>query len=271
MNHAAAVWADLARIRELRPLVLNITNDVVTNSTANALLALGASPAMTHAPEDAAELAAYAGAVVLNIGTPDPGRIASMLAAGRAANEKGAPVVLDPVAVGVTAYRRQAARSILDQVKVAVIRGNASEILFLAGEKAQAKGVDSLNGSDEALDAAKALAQAQGAVVCASGPRDIVTDGQGVWYVVNGHPLMPRVTGLGCTATALIGAFAAVNPDPLLATAHAMAVMGLAGEMAAEEAPGISIGPGSLQVRFYDALYQMGEADIVARLRMVRS
>lgn len=265
MSHDAA-WADVAAIREKTPLVLNITNDVVTNTTANALLALGASPAMTHAPEDARALGGLASAVVLNTGTPDPWRVESMVAAGQAANAAGAPVVLDPVAVGATPYRQQAVRAVLDAVKVAVVRGNASEILFLAGEAARSRGVDSLEGSGQALEAAGRLARELSAVVCVSGERDVVTDGRSAWFVDNGHPLMPLVTGLGCTASALVGAFAAVNPDRLAATVHAMAVLGLAGELAGASAQG----PGSLQVGIYDALYRLDRAALAAGLRVAR-
>lgn len=265
MFDAQTVWSHLCRVRESNPLVLNVTNNVVTNTTANALLALGASPAMTHAPDDAAELASLASAVVLNIGTPAATYVESMHKAGAAANAKSIPVVLDPVAAGATAYRREAVRGLMDSVRMAAIRGNASEVLFLAGEGGASKGADSTQASEEALDAARALASRLGAVVCVSGARDVITDGQRVLGVDNGHPMMTKVTGLGCTATALVGAFAAGAEDMLSATASAMAVMGLAGEIAAQDAPG----PGTLQVRFLDALYAMDDGLIRSRLRVV--
>ncbi len=265
MFDASTVWAHLCRVRERNPLVLNVTNNVVTNTTANALLALGASPAMTHAPDDAGELASLADAVVLNIGTPASSYIESMFKAGQAANAKGIPVVLDPVAAGATAYRREAVAELLKRVRLAAIRGNASEILYVAGEQGASKGADSTNASEEALDAARALAERLGAVVCVSGARDVITDGRSVLGVDNGHAMMTKVTGLGCTATALVGAFSAcAGGEPLAGVTAAMAVMGIAGEVAAQDAPG----PGTLQVRFLDCLYAMGEELVRSRLRL---
>ncbi len=264
MNFTESVWTGLSLVRERNPLVLNVTNNVVTNSTANALLALGASPAMTHAAEDAAELALLADALVINIGTPAQDYVESMFAAGASARRKGIPVVLDPVAAGATAYRRNLALRLLKEVPPAVIRGNASEILFLAGEGASSKGADSTQESGAALAGARELARRLSCTVCVSGARDYVTDGARTLSVGNGSALMTKVTGLGCTATALVAAFAAVNPDRLMATAQAMAVMGLAGELAADGAAG----PGTLQVRFLDVLYTLDREGIAARLRL---
>jgi hydroxyethylthiazole kinase len=145
-----------------------------------------------------------------------------------------------------------------------VIRGNASEIRALYGAEQETKGVDSTRGSEEALDAAQALARHYDCTVSVSGATDIIVSASAVIRVSNGHPLMPRVTGLGCTATALTGAFAAVNSSPLLAAAHAMAVMGIAGEIASTRAAG----PGTFQVYFLDALYLLQESDIRERLKM---
>ena len=266
MPNTSAIWADIQAIRDQNPLILNITNNVVTNTTANALLALGASPAMTHSPDDAGELAGLAKGLVLNMGTPAPSYGESMLQAGAEANAAGVPIALDPVACGATAYRRTLVGAILEHLDVAVIRGNASEIMFLAGQEALSKGVDSAHAASEAADSGGLLARRQGCVVCVSGAVDIITNGSKVVRLGGGHPMMTKVTGLGCTATALIGAFLAVNRDNFAATAHAMAVMKVAGEMAAENAPG----PGTLQVRFYDALYGLREQDLTARLKIVR-
>ncbi|EHJ49634.1 Hydroxyethylthiazole kinase [Solidesulfovibrio carbinoliphilus subsp. oakridgensis] len=264
MPLAAAAFADLGRIRDENPLVVNITNSVVTNTTANALLALGASPAMTHHPADAASLAGLARAVVCNMGTPGEEDVASMLAASRAADAAGVPVVFDPVAAGATPWRREVARRVLDAGPVAAIRGNASEILSLAGEEAASRGVDSLQGSLEAVDAAAALARNRSCVVCVSGAVDVVTDGEKRLELAGGHVMMTRVTGLGCTATALVGAFLAVNGDAFAATVHAMAVMAATGSLAAAGATG----PGSLAVRFLDTLYSLAEADLRAGARV---
>lgn len=260
MSLAASAFADLSRIRRETPLVVNVTNSVVTNFTANALLSLGASPAMTHAPADAAELAALARAVVVNMGTPGEAELASMLAAMEAAARAGVPVVFDPVAAGATAWRRQVAAQVLAAGPVAVIRGNASEILYLAGEDARSRGVDSLHASAEAAEAVAALARRYACVVCASGEVDVVSDGRETRFLSGGHALMPRVTGMGCAATALIGAFLAVNGQPLDAATHAMAVMATAGALAATDAPG----PGTLQIRFLDALYTLTEVGLEA-------
>ena len=265
MPFAAAVFADLARIRQNAPLVVNITNNVVTNATANALLALGASPAMTHHPADAAELAALAGALVCNMGTPGGENIEAMLAAGAAANAAGVPVAFDPVAAGVTSRRREVAGRMLETVRLAAVRGNASEILALAGEAALSKGADSQHASREAAPAAVALARSLGCTVCVSGEVDVVTDGERVVELAGGHAMMTRVTGLGCTATAFVGAFLAVNPDAFAATLHAMAVMAASGRLAAA---GVA-GPGSLAVRFLDVVYNLTEAEIAAGARVL--
>jgi hydroxyethylthiazole kinase len=265
MSLAASAYADLSRIRRETPLVLNVTNTVVTNFTANALLALGASPAMTHAPADAAELAAVARAVVVNMGTPGEAELASMLAAVTAAAKAGVPVVFDPVAVGATAWRRRVAAQVLEAGPVRVIRGNASEVLALAGENARSRGVDSLNGSSEAGQAAASLARRYACVVCASGEVDVISDGKQTFLLAGGHPLMPRVTGMGCAASALVGAFVGANADVLAATTHAMAIMAAAGSVAAVGAAG----PGSLQIRFLDALFALTQADLETGARLV--
>ena len=264
MNYAENLWQDVERIRAQAPLIHNITNFVVMNTTANALLALGASPVMAQALEEAREMAALAGALVLNIGTLSPSWIEAMFEAGQEANRRGIPIVLDPVGAGATHFRTRTVQDLLGALQVAVIRGNASEIRALFYAEQTTRGVDSRHASEEAFGAAVALAGACRSVVCISGPTDLIVAPGRVIRVANGHPMMPRVTGLGCTASALIGAFAAVNPSPLLATAHAMAVMGIAGEIAAERSPG----PGSLQVQFLDALYLLKREDIEARLRI---
>ena len=262
------VWNDIAKIRAAGPLVHNITNFVVMNSTANALLAIGASPIMAHAEEEMEELAAIVGALVLNIGTLSTPWVQSMLKAGRAARARNIPVILDPVGAGASKLRTDAAVRILNEAEPTIVRGNASEIMTLAsaalgtGADGGAKGVDSAHGSDKAMDAAGALAREKGCVTVVSGAVDIATDGSQTLFVNNGDPLMTRVTGMGCAATALIGAFAAVNPDALAAAGGAMAAMGVAGETAAHKADG----PGSFQVHFLDALYRLGEADLQEHL-----
>lgn len=259
----STIWADVSAIREKSPLVHNITNYVVMNTTANALLALGASPVMAHAVQEVEAMVSMAGALVINIGTLSREWIAAMETAAAKAKEMGTPMVLDPVGAGATDYRTRTARHLVETFSPEVIRGNGSEIMALCSESVRTKGVDSSSESHAALDAAASLVSATNGVVCITGKTDYIVSGRGSTAITNGHPMMPRVTGLGCTASALCGAFAAVNEDTAQAVAHAMAVMGIAGEMAAVSAHG----PGSFQTAFIDALYQLSEADIAARFR----
>ena len=265
---ASAIFKDVELIRQQAPLVHNITNYVVMNNTANALLSIGASPVMAHALPEVEDMAGIAQALVINIGTLSEKWIEAMVKAMQTAKTRGIPIILDPVGVGATAYRTQTAKALMDAATPTIIRGNASEIMALCGQDQIPKGVDSTSGSDQALDAARILADDTRCTVCISGPTDYIVSknipsGDTLYSVQNGHAMMPRVTGLGCTASALCGAFAAVNSDSGKAAAHAMAIMGIAGEMAAEGAPG----PGTFQVNFIDALYRIGLADIEQRLK----
>ncbi len=255
---------DLTAIRDQSPLVHNITNFVVMNNTANALLAIGASPVMSHAVEEVKDMAAIASALVLNMGTLSPLWVEAMLLAGETAKQKGTPVIFDPVGVGATPYRNQVAVRILENCKPDIIRGNGSEIMALVNANTKTKGVDSTASSNDALDAARQLATQANAIVVISGKTDFITDGETVLTVKNGSPLMPRVTGMGCTATAIVAAFAAVDNNLLYAAANAMAVMGIAGEMADLK----STGPGTLQLHFLDALYNL-TADEVTEFLLV--
>lgn len=263
MIDAGRVWADMVAIRAVAPLVHNVTNWVVMDLTANALLALGASPVMAHAVEEVEEMVALAGAVVLNMGTLDESWIASMAATLDAARKHGKPVVFDPVGAGATRLRTQTARRLVEAGGVSVIRGNASEIAALAGTAGRTKGVDSLDESLEVADAAAGLLPLCDVVVI-SGEKDVVVARDRRCVLGNGCAMMTRVTGMGCTATVLVGAFLAVQPDPFLASAHAMAVMGIAGELARD----ISAGPGSLRMHFLDALYDLDKEKITSRLRV---
>lgn len=246
-----AAARNLAAVREKKPLIHNITNFVVMNYTANALLAMGASPVMAHAPNEVEDMVCLAGALVLNIGTLSEEWVDSMLKAGRKASGRNTPIVLDPVGSGATPFRTQSARRIIAETRPRVIRGNASEILSLRHADSRTRGVDSLHSVDQAADVAQALAGELQTVLAITGPVDLVTDGRRVARVSNGHPLMGRVTGTGCTATAVIGAFLAVDPDPLRAAATALAYFGLAGETAAQKASA----PGSFMIQMLDALY----------------
>jgi len=264
MITAESVFFDVQKIRSEAPLIHNITNYVAMNTTANALLSIGASPVMAHAIEEVAEMVGIAQALVINIGTLSQPWIESMVKAARTAKEKKIPIVLDPVGAGATKFRTDTAHRLLVEASPAIIRGNASEIRALYHAEGATKGVDSAHSSDEAVDAAKALSQQYNCVVSVSGEVDIIIENDQCIRIHNGHPMMPKVTGLGCTASALTGAFAAVNPSPIVTAAHAMAVMGIAGEIAAKKAKG----PGTLQLYFLDALYQLQEAAIKKRLRI---
>lgn len=255
---------DLNLIRKQSPLIHNITNYVVMNNTANALLAIGASPVMAHSVDEVAEMANIASSLVINIGTLEASWVEAMLIAGKTALKKSTPIVFDPVGAGATTYRSNVCKQLIAECQPSIIRGNASEIIALLDAQAQTKGVDSTNTSDAALDSAKALASQTGAVVVISGETDYITDGHATETVKNGNPMMAKVTGMGCTATALVGAFAAVNKNSLEAAGHAMSVMGISGEIAAA----VSKGNGSLQVNFLDTLFNLDEETIRKRIRL---
>lgn len=267
MTDAGKVFRDIQAIREKNPVVLSITNYVVTNTTANALLALGASPIMSHAVEEMAELVAISGALVINLGTVAPEYLAAMDPAWAAADAAGVPVVLDPVGAGASMLRTVTPLALLGAHRPFIVRGNASEIMTLAGASgAAAKGVDSTAKSDDAAGAARSLAAKHHCAVVVSGEADLVAEAGARVRVLGGSALMPRVTGLGCTATALCAAFACVNRNPLEAALNACVTMKVAGEMAAEK----SSGPGTLQLHLYDALYAMRAQDLSDRIKVVR-
>jgi hydroxyethylthiazole kinase len=253
----------LHRLRKVAPLVHNITNYVAMNPMANILLAAGCSPAMVHAPEEAAEFAAGASALTINIGTLSTPWLDAMLSAAEAAVSNKRPWVLDPVAVGATRFRRQAAARLL-QLKPSVIRGNASEILALASgantdasAETKGRGVDASNPVAAAAAVSVALAKRHRAIVAVTGPIDWVTDGRRAAHVGNGHALMPKVTALGCSLTGLIGGFLGAGCEPYEGTLAALAYYGAAGELAAEDGRWPNMGPGSFAVAFVDALARM--------------
>jgi len=257
---------NLKKIRETKPLIHNITNLVVMNYTANVLLACGASPVMAHADNEVEEMVDLAGALVLNIGTLTDAWVSAMIKAGRQASELGKPIILDPVGAGATALRTNAAKAILAQTWVSVVRGNASEILSLAGQESATKGVDAIHSVTEAAKVAGTLARELGTTLAITGPTDLVTDGRRTLTIEGGHPLMTRVTGTGCSATALIGAFHAVDKDSVSAAATALAFFGVAGEVA-----GIgSVGPGTFMIRLLDALYTLTPEEVEARCRIAK-
>jgi hydroxyethylthiazole kinase len=264
MSHAAASWARLQAVRDGAPLVHNITNFVAMEVVANCLLALGASPAMVHAEDEVEDFVGIASALVINIGTLSPPWVVAMERAVLRANALGKPWVLDPVGCGATPYRTRTAAA-LAGLRPTVIRGNASEILALAGATSgPTRGVDSSHEASEAFAAGSALARELGTVVAITGAVDHVTDGERLLRVSNGDPAMTRVTALGCAASAVVGAFLAVEPEPLPAAASALAIFGLAGERAAAGAAG----PGSLRVRIVDELAALDERGLASGVRI---
>ena len=263
------IWADILAVRERVPLVHSITNFVVMNFNANVLLASGASPVMAHAHDEVKDMAGIAQSLVLNIGTLEPYWIESMVQAMAVAKQRGIPVVLDPVGAGATAYRNSSIEKILQAGMPTVIRGNGSEVMSVAGSDVVTRGVDSSASANDAVSVARALAKRTGGVICVSGEIDHVLDANGRWArLKNGHSWMTKITGVGCSATALIGAFCVVQPDAWRATASAMTLMALAGEIAAEQATVRRQGVGSMQALMLDALQLLDQTTFEQRLIM---
>ena len=270
--HKTMIIEALNTLRQQKPLVVNVTNYVVMNNTANALLAVGASPIMAHSRGEMAEMMSFSGALVINIGTLDSLWIERMAFAIEQANAHQKMVILDPVGCGASCLRTETSRRFAQLAERLIIRANASEIIALAGESSQSKGVDALDSSTAALDAAHALVNSYDCSVVISGETDYVVSksteskqqaaaGNTVIALNNGAEMMPLVTGMGCSLTAIVGAFAAIGDTTGLA---AVAVMGVAGEIAAEQAKG----PGSLQMQLLDALYLLDEAALSERLKL---
>ncbi len=254
----------LRKIREEKPLVHNITNFVVMNYTANALLAIGASPVMAHSIDEVEDMVSLARALVLNIGTLEREWIDSMIKAGKRANKLGVPVILDPVGAGATPLRTETSKRIIEEVRLSSIRGNASEILSLTDERGKTKGVDSLHEVEEVWKEGLKLSQDLKTVIAITGKVDFITDGKRGFRCFNGHPLLRWVTGTGCTATVVIAAFLAVEKDPLLATALGLSYFGIAGEKAAEK----TSSSGSYGIALLDAIYEIKEEEFAEKMRL---
>jgi hydroxyethylthiazole kinase len=260
-----APGSTLRTLRDRKPLIHQITNYVVMNETANATLALGALPVMAHAREEVEEMVRLAGALVINIGTLSPHWVEAMLSAGKAANDAGVPVVLDPVGAGATSYRTDTARRILGEIGVAVLRGNAGEVATLVGVEAEVRGVESIAATGDPAELSRTAARQLGVVASVTGPVDHVSDGNRAIGVANGHELLSSVSGTGCMSTAITGCFLAAKPDePLEAAAEALAAFGVAAEDAAREANG----PGSFHVNLYDALAALDPDTLDTRVRI---
>lgn len=251
----------LDSLREHAPLVQNITNAVVTNFTANVLLAIGASPAMVDIPTEAEEFARIASGVLINLGTPHEEARKAMPPTALAARDAATPWVLDPVAVGSLPVRTALAAELVE-LRPTIVRGNASEILSLAGLGQGGRGVESTDSSESALDAARSLARSHGTAVAVSGATDVITDGQRVVRVYNGHPLLTKITGAGCALGAVMSAFASLEEDALVAAVAATSVYTIAAELAAEK----SSGPGTFAPAFLDELANINADTIRTRM-----
>ncbi|MGO4887639.1 hydroxyethylthiazole kinase [Anaerobacillus sp. MEB173] len=250
----------LENVRDKNPLVHNITNVVVTNFVANGLYALGASPVMAYAIEEVADMAKIAGALVLNIGTLTSTEVEAMIVAGKSANKHQVPIIFDPVGAGATPYRTETSKRILEEVDVAIVRGNAAEIANLIGEEWLIKGVDAGEVSGDVITLAKKAANELKCVIALTGQADVITNGEKLFVVHNGHPMLTKVTGTGCLLTSVVGAFAAISDDLLTSSVAALVYYGIAAELAAKKVD--DKGPGSFQIEFLNQLANVSKAEV---------
>lgn len=262
--NGAVSAAILAAVRECRPLVHHITNSVTINDCANITIAVGAAPVMAEAPEEVAEMVTAAGALVLNIGTLTQEQVEPMLIAGRRANELGIPVILDPVGVGATAFRTETAWKLLDELDIAILKGNTGEIGVLAGAGGSVRGVDSAGIAGDPVETVQECARLTGTVVAMTGDVDIVADQRRVFLIENGDPMMERLSGTGCMVASVTGAFASVTDDHAFAAASALAAFGLAGERAASGARG----PYSFRTALVDELFMLTRDGLIGGARI---
>ena len=254
----------LEKVRKEKPLIHHITNWVTIYDCANITRAFGALPVMAHAKEESSDMTKIASALVLNIGTLTSSLIYSMILAGKGANEKGIPIVLDAVGVGATKFRDDKTFELLDKIRINIIKGNASEIAKLAGKSVKTKGVESTEVKANLIDVAKKLANKRKSTVVITGKQDIVTDGKRVYIIRNGHKMMGNIVGTGCMAASVIGSFAAVEKDYTLASVAALSCFGIAGELAAIK----SNGPGSFKERFYDETFNLDSKTIKEMIKV---
>jgi|UniRef100_A0A7V6A1M1 hydroxyethylthiazole kinase len=260
------VFELLTKVRTAQPVVHHLTNWVTIYDCANVVKVLGASPVMAHAPEEVADMVQLASSLVLNIGTLTVPMVEAMKVAARAANSRGIPVVLDVCGAGATPLRDQKSLELIDEVRIDIIKGNASEVARVSGETVRTKGVDA---SDVALDLAQVagnLARSRRATVVITGKTDIVADHDKLYYISNGHPLMGRVVGTGCMAASIIGTFAAICSNLAEAAAAALVTFGVAAEAAAP----MSQGPATFKEKLFDCLYNM-DAATLGRLQKVET
>jgi hydroxyethylthiazole kinase len=260
----ATVAKMMSQVREKKPLVHHITNYVTVNDCANITICSGGSPVMTDASRDVPDMVKLASAVVLNIGTLKPRTVEAMILAGKEANDKGIPVILDPVGAGATPYRTETVWKILDDVKVSVIKGNAGEIGTLAGTGGAVRGVDSAGAAADPKATVKALAKRTGAVVAMTGPIDYVSDGKRVAVLSNGDNYLETVSGTGCMVSSVVGCYTGALGVNIRTVCAAISVFNIAAEISAESAKG----PGSFKVGLFDSMYTLTEEDVDLRLKM---
>lgn len=265
MDILQLICNDLSAIREKKPLIHSITNFVVMNETANAILCLGALPIMSHAKEEVEEMVGVAGALVLNIGTLTPDWVDAMELAGKRANELGIPVILDPVGAGATRLRTESSKRLLKNVRISILRGNAAEVSTLAGISAEIRGVESIAAGELTPEIVKQFASTLGCTVAITGKVDFVSDGTRTAKISNGHWMLGKVVGTGCISNVIVASFAAVEPDPFVAAVGGLTALGIVGEIAACD----NIDkPGTFHVELYNELYAL-EADDVCRLAKI--
>ena len=257
---------DLVLIREKKPLVHSMTNFVVMNETANAILCLGALPIMAHAREEVEEIVSISNAVVLNIGTLTPEWIENMIIAGKKANELGIPVILDPVGAGATKLRTDSAIKILKEVKVSIVRGNPGEIGALLGVAGEVRGVESISSSETADVLARNFANTFDCVAAITGAVDYIAYKDKLAAIYNGHFMLGKVVGTGCISNTIIASYAGVEKDMLTAAVGGILTMGLAGEMAVKVS---GEKPGTFNVEFYNALYAIDSDYILNNAKII--
>lgn len=252
----------LEEVRKNVPLVHNITNYVTVNDCANAILAIGASPIMADDIKEAADITSISTALVINMGTLNQRTVESMISSGKKANELGIPVVFDPVGAGASQFRNETAHKILSNIKISILRGNLSEISFIAGAEVNTKGVDSAeeDNKNDAVFVAKSVANKYDCITAITGVVDVITDGKRVTKISNGHKMMSKVTGTGCMSSGLVGAFAGAaylndSKDYYSAAVSGILTMAIAGELSFEKVG--HIGMGSFHINIIDAISQM--------------
>lgn len=265
MDLSKRTCENLNAIRERKPLIHSITNYVVMNETANAILCLGGLPIMAHAVEEVEEMVSMSSALVLNIGTLSPLWVHAMEHAGKRANALGIPIILDPVGAGATILRTDACKALMERMRISIVRGNAGEVAALAGIASEVRGVESISASAPPEEIASSFASTYGCTAAITGPVDVVSDGERTARISNGHPMLAKVVGTGCISSVIVGSFAGVENDPFTAAVGGLITLGIAGELAAEIS---GDRPGTFHVELYNALHAIDAATIEERAKV---